>query len=152
ARLREPHRGKGRQHRRTGRIPALSSCVRGPEDFETLLGIEGVGPKTLRALVLASELLRTGVPLPELQDCSIAKSQDSGDLTLLRVVFVSQPTKVISHRLSRVKESLRLSRARPFDVRFENGCNEPVNGRLDPNFGANPNHRAAEPRQFEWLP
>jgi hypothetical protein len=30
---------------------------RAPGDFETLLGIEGVGPKTLRALSLASELL-----------------------------------------------------------------------------------------------
>jgi hypothetical protein len=30
---------------------------RAPEDYETLLGIEGVGPKTLRALSLASELL-----------------------------------------------------------------------------------------------
>src|SRR5687767_14447389 len=30
---------------------------RAPENFETLLGIEGVGPKTLRALSLTSELL-----------------------------------------------------------------------------------------------
>ncbi len=30
---------------------------RQPEDFETLLGIEGVGPKTIRALSLLSELL-----------------------------------------------------------------------------------------------
>ena len=30
---------------------------RAPADFETLLGIEGVGPKTLRALTLASELI-----------------------------------------------------------------------------------------------
>ncbi len=30
---------------------------RGPEDFEALLGIEGVGPRTLRALALASELV-----------------------------------------------------------------------------------------------
>ena len=30
---------------------------RAPEDFETLLGIEGVGPKTLRSLALASELI-----------------------------------------------------------------------------------------------
>src|SRR5262249_42700837 len=30
---------------------------RAPKDFETLLGIEGVGPKTLRALALASELV-----------------------------------------------------------------------------------------------
>ena len=30
---------------------------RAPADFETLLGIEGVGPKTLRALTLASELV-----------------------------------------------------------------------------------------------
>jgi uncharacterized protein len=30
---------------------------RAPEDFETLLGLEGVGPKTLRALSLASELI-----------------------------------------------------------------------------------------------
>jgi hypothetical protein len=34
---------------------------RAPEDFETLLGIEGVGPKTLRALSLASELVH-GTP------------------------------------------------------------------------------------------
>jgi hypothetical protein len=32
-----------------------------PADFESLLGIEGVGPKTLRALALASELLH-GTP------------------------------------------------------------------------------------------
>ena len=30
---------------------------RAPKDFESLLGIEGVGPKTVRALALASELL-----------------------------------------------------------------------------------------------
>ncbi len=30
---------------------------RAPENFETLLGIEGVGPRTLRALALASELI-----------------------------------------------------------------------------------------------
>jgi hypothetical protein len=30
---------------------------RAPEDFEGLLGVEGVGPKTLRALALASELI-----------------------------------------------------------------------------------------------
>ncbi len=30
---------------------------RAPEDFETLLGMPGVGPKTLRALALASELI-----------------------------------------------------------------------------------------------
>jgi hypothetical protein len=30
---------------------------RAPKDFESLLGIEGVGPKTLRALALASELV-----------------------------------------------------------------------------------------------
>ena len=30
---------------------------RAPKDFESLLGIEGVGPKTIRALALASELL-----------------------------------------------------------------------------------------------
>src|SRR5688500_17935612 len=34
---------------------------RAPENFETLLGIEGVGPKTLRALSLTSELLH-GMP------------------------------------------------------------------------------------------
>ncbi len=30
---------------------------RAPEDFETLLGVRGVGPKTIRALSLLSELL-----------------------------------------------------------------------------------------------
>jgi hypothetical protein len=35
----------------------LKTYERAPEDFETLLGIEGVGPKTLRALALASELV-----------------------------------------------------------------------------------------------
>jgi uncharacterized protein len=35
----------------------LKTYERAPEDFETLLGIEGVGPKTLRALSLASALL-----------------------------------------------------------------------------------------------
>ena len=39
----------------------LKTYERAPEDFETLLGIEGVGPKTLRALALASELLH-GTP------------------------------------------------------------------------------------------
>jgi len=34
---------------------------RAPKDFEALLGIEGVGPKTLRALALASELVH-GTP------------------------------------------------------------------------------------------
>jgi hypothetical protein len=33
-----------------------------PQDFESLLGTEGVGPKTLRALALASELVH-GTPL-----------------------------------------------------------------------------------------
>jgi hypothetical protein len=35
----------------------LKTYERAPEDYEALLGIEGVGPKTLRALSLASELL-----------------------------------------------------------------------------------------------
>jgi len=39
----------------------IKTYERAPEDFETLLGIEGVGPKTLRALALASELVH-GTP------------------------------------------------------------------------------------------
>ena len=35
----------------------LKTYERGPEDFETLLGMEGVGAKTLRALALASEVI-----------------------------------------------------------------------------------------------
>ena len=35
----------------------VKTYERAPEDFETLLGMEGVGPKTLRALALASELI-----------------------------------------------------------------------------------------------
>jgi uncharacterized protein len=35
----------------------LKTYERPPEDFETLLGMEGVGPKTLRSLALASELI-----------------------------------------------------------------------------------------------
>src|SRR5207248_7197751 len=35
----------------------LKTYERAPADFETLLGIEGVGPKTLRALALASEIV-----------------------------------------------------------------------------------------------
>lgn len=35
----------------------LKTYERAPEDFEALLGIEGVGPKTLRSLALASELI-----------------------------------------------------------------------------------------------
>ena len=39
----------------------LRTYERAPADFEALLGIEGVGPKTLRALALASELVH-GTP------------------------------------------------------------------------------------------
>jgi hypothetical protein len=39
----------------------LTTYERAPKDFESLLGIEGVGPKTLRALALASELVH-GTP------------------------------------------------------------------------------------------
>src|SRR5204863_3498473 len=35
----------------------LKTYERAPADFESLLAIEGVGPKTLRALALASELV-----------------------------------------------------------------------------------------------
>jgi hypothetical protein len=35
----------------------LKTYERAPENFETLLGMEGVGPRTLRALALASELI-----------------------------------------------------------------------------------------------
>jgi hypothetical protein len=35
----------------------VKTYERAPENFETLLGMEGVGPKTLRALALASELI-----------------------------------------------------------------------------------------------
>jgi len=35
----------------------LKTYERAPENFETLIGIEGVGPRTLRALALASELI-----------------------------------------------------------------------------------------------
>jgi uncharacterized protein len=40
----------------------LKTYERAPENFETLLGVPGVGPKTLRALALASELVH-GTPL-----------------------------------------------------------------------------------------
>jgi hypothetical protein len=40
----------------------LKTYERAPENFETLLGIPGVGPKTLRALALASELVH-GTPM-----------------------------------------------------------------------------------------
>jgi hypothetical protein len=39
----------------------LKTYERAPENFEALLGIEGVGAKTLRALALASELVH-GTP------------------------------------------------------------------------------------------
>jgi hypothetical protein len=39
----------------------LKTYERAPRDFEELLGIEGVGPRTLRALALASELVN-GLP------------------------------------------------------------------------------------------
>ena len=39
----------------------VKTYERAPEDFQSLLGIEGVGPKTLRALALASELVH-GTP------------------------------------------------------------------------------------------
>jgi hypothetical protein len=39
----------------------IRTYERAPEDYEALLGIEGVGPKTLRALSLASELVH-GTP------------------------------------------------------------------------------------------
>jgi len=39
----------------------VTTYERAPRDFETLIGIEGVGPKTLRALALASELVH-GTP------------------------------------------------------------------------------------------
>ena len=39
----------------------LKTYAKAPRDFEALLGIEGVGPKTLRALALASELVH-GTP------------------------------------------------------------------------------------------
>jgi len=39
----------------------LRTYERAPKDFESLLGIEGVGPRTLRALALASELVH-GAP------------------------------------------------------------------------------------------
>jgi hypothetical protein len=35
----------------------LQTYERAPEDFETLLGMQGVGPRTLRALALASEVI-----------------------------------------------------------------------------------------------
>lgn len=40
----------------------LATYERQPEDFETLLGIRGVGPKTVRALSLVSELLYGKAP------------------------------------------------------------------------------------------
>ena len=35
----------------------LKTYERSPEDFETLLGMEGVGARTLRALALVSEIV-----------------------------------------------------------------------------------------------
>lgn len=40
----------------------LKTYERQPEDFETLLGIQGVGPKTIRALSLVSELIYGKAP------------------------------------------------------------------------------------------
>ena len=50
----------------------VKTYERAPEDFESLLGIEGVGPKTLRALALASELLH-GTPA----SCAIRRGSPS---------------------------------------------------------------------------
>ena len=43
----------------------LSTYERQPQDFETLLGIQGVGPKTIRALALLSELVHGAPPAYE---------------------------------------------------------------------------------------
>jgi hypothetical protein len=48
-------------HRRHLEKILLKTYERSPTNFEALLGIEGVGPKTLRALALASELVH-GTP------------------------------------------------------------------------------------------
>jgi hypothetical protein len=39
------------------RTTLLSTYERAPDNFETLLGLEGVGPQTLRALALVSEVI-----------------------------------------------------------------------------------------------
>jgi hypothetical protein len=40
----------------------LSTYARQPENFETLLGLQGVGPKTIRALSLVSEVICGAAP------------------------------------------------------------------------------------------
>src|SRR5262245_9114524 len=39
------------------RVVLLTTYERAPQDFETLLGLEGVGARTLRALALVSEVI-----------------------------------------------------------------------------------------------
>ncbi|RMG60268.1 MAG: DUF763 domain-containing protein [Deltaproteobacteria bacterium] len=59
--VRHPVRGEDIRPENLRRI-LLDTYEKQPEDFETLLGVKGVGPKTLRALSLVSEVIYGAPP------------------------------------------------------------------------------------------
>jgi hypothetical protein len=85
----------------------LSTYERQPEDFETLLGLEGVGAKTIRALSLISELIY-GVP-PSYRDparYSFAHGGKDGIPYPVDRAVYDQSISVLSRAISKAKLGL----------------------------------------------
>ena len=82
----------------------LRTYERAPQDYESLLSIEGVGPKTLRALALASELIY-GTPASTRDPARFAFAHGGKDGTPFPVdrVTYEHTITVLHHALDRAK-------------------------------------------------
>jgi hypothetical protein len=80
----------------------LSTYDRGPENFEALLGMEGVGPRTLRALALVSEVI-WGTPASTRDPARFAFAHGGKDGTPFPVdrAIYDQTIDVLHHAMAR---------------------------------------------------
>ena len=80
----------------------LKTYERAPENFESLLGIEGVGPKTLRALALASELVHgTAATLRDPARFSFAHGGKDGTPFPVDKVTYDQTIEILNKAINR---------------------------------------------------
>jgi hypothetical protein len=103
----------------------VKTYERAPEDFETLLGVPGVGPKTLRALALASELVHgTAATLRDPARFSFAHGGKDGTPFPVDKLTYDKTIEILNKAINRsaidrsekVKAFRRLSRLRSGDA------------------------------------
>jgi uncharacterized protein len=91
----------------------LSTYARAPRDFETLLGLEGVGGRTLRALALVSEVIY-GTPASTRDPARFAFAHGGKDGTPFPVDRVTYDRTIDA--LHRAMGSARIDRSEKIDA------------------------------------